>query len=155
MFHWELCKNLKFDYSNKWCMHNTEPVLENKRQKSPLGFLETNGSPNFSQTTEPYYNKKKRSYCVIDFAVPTGRRVKLKESEKKHFYLDLARGLKKMWDMKVTLISFLIGAPGTVTKELVHGMGDLEIRRQVETIQTTALLRSTRIMRRLLATLRG
>ena len=51
--------------------------------------------------------------------------------------------------MKVTVIPIVIDALGTVTKELVQG---LEIRRQVKTIQTTALLRSARILRRVLET---
>ena len=75
-------------------------------------------------------------------------RVKLKEYEKRVKSLDLARELKKLWHMKVTII----GALGTVTKGLVQGLEDLEIIGQVETIQTTALLRSARILRRILET---
>ena len=30
VIHWELCKKLKFDHSNKWYMHNPESVLENE-----------------------------------------------------------------------------------------------------------------------------
>ena len=26
--HWEMCKELKFDQTNKWYMHNPAPVLE-------------------------------------------------------------------------------------------------------------------------------
>ena len=54
--------------------------------------------------------------------------------------------------MKVTVIPIVIGALGTVTEELVQGLEDLEIRGRVETIQTTALLRSARILRRVLET---
>ena len=39
------------------------------------------------------------------------------------------------------VIPIVIGALSTVTKGLVKGQEDLEIRGQVETIQTTALLR--------------
>ena len=39
-------------------------------------------------------------------------------------------------------------ALGTVTKGLVQELKDLEIRGRVETIKTTALLRSVRILRR-------
>ena len=39
-------------------------------------------------------DKKKRTCGIVDFAVPTDQRVKLKESEKKDQYLDLARELK-------------------------------------------------------------
>ena len=31
--HWEMCKKLKFDHTNKWYMHNPEPVLENNIHK--------------------------------------------------------------------------------------------------------------------------
>ena len=30
MTHWELCKKLKFDQTNKWYMHNPESVLKNE-----------------------------------------------------------------------------------------------------------------------------
>ena len=63
-------------------------------------------------------------------------------------YLDLARELKKLWDMKVTIIPIVIGAFGEVTKELLKGQEDLEVGRREETIQTTAWLRTARILRR-------
>ena len=44
-------------------------------------------------------------------------------------------------------MQIVIGALGTITKGLIKGLEDLEIRGQVETIQTTALLRSARILR--------
>ena len=47
--------------------------------------------------------------------------------------------------MKVMVIPIVIGVLGTVTRSLVHGGDDFEIRGLVETIQTTALLRSARI----------
>ena len=88
----------------------------------------------------------------MNFAVPANLRVKLKESEKKYKYLYLARELKKLWNMKVTIIPFVIGALGTSTKGLVQGLEDLEIKGRVETVKTTALLRSVRILRRVLET---
>ena len=48
-------------------------------------------------------------------------------------------------------MAIVIGALGTVTKSLVKGLEDLEIRR-VETIQTPALLRLAKIPRRVLET---
>ena len=54
--------------------------------------------------------------------------------------------------MKVTILPIVIGALDTVTKGLVKGWEDLEIGGRVETIQTTALLRTARIMRWVLET---
>ena len=77
----------------------------------------------------------------MDFAVQDDHRVKLKESEMRDKYLDLARELKKVWNMKVTVIPIVIGVLGTVTRALVQGLEVLEVRGRVEIIQTTALLR--------------
>ena len=54
--------------------------------------------------------------------------------------------------MKVTMIPIVIGAFDTVTKGLLKGLEDLEVGGREETIQTTALLWTTRILRRVLET---
>ena len=88
----------------------------------------------------------------MDFGVSVDHGVKLKECKKRDKFLDLARELKKLWNMKVTIIPIVIGSLGTVTKGLVKGLEDLKIRRQLETIQTIAWLRSVRILKRVLET---
>ena len=50
------------------------------------------------------------------------------------------------------IITIVIGAFGTVTKGLLKGLKDLEVGERVDTIQTTALLRTDRILRRALET---
>ena len=75
---------------------------------------------------------------------------KLKENKKRDKYWNLAREQRKLWNMKVIIIPIVFGALNTVLKGLVKGLEDLKIRRQMETIQTTALLRSPRILRRAL-----
>ena len=52
------------------------------------------------------------------------------------------------WNMKVTIVLIVIGAFGTIIKGLLKGLEDLEVGGRVETIQTTALLRTARIPRR-------
>ena len=54
--------------------------------------------------------------------------------------------------MKITIIPIVICAFGTVTKGLLKGLEDLEVGGRVETIQTTALLRTASILRRVLET---
>ena len=88
----------------------------------------------------------------MDFAVPADHRIKLKECEKKDKYLDLTRELKKPWNMKVTIVPIVIGAFGTITKGLLKDLEDLEVAGRIETIQMTALLRTARILRRVLET---
>ena len=76
----------------------------------------------------------------------------MKECEKRDKYLDLARELKKRWNMMVTIIQIVICAFGTVTKGLLKGLEDLEVGDREETIQTTAILKTARILRRVLET---
>ena len=98
-------------------------------------------------------NKKKKKICkIVDFAVPADHRLILKEIEKKDKYLDLAWELKKLWNMKITIVPIVIGALGTITKGLLKSVEDLEIGGRVETIQMTALLRTARILIQVLET---
>ena len=85
----------------------------------------------------------------MNFAVPTDHKIKLKDYEKKDKYQDLSRELKKkLWNMKATIIPIVISAFGTVSKGLLKGLEDLEVEGRMETIQTIALLRTARILRR-------
>ena len=59
-------------------------------------------------------NQKRETYRIIDFAIPADLREKLKESEKRDKYLDLAKELKKIWNMKMTVIPIVIGALDTI-----------------------------------------
>ena len=52
----------------------------------------------------------------------------------------------------MTLRAIVINGLGSVIKVLVKTLKELEIRRRVDTIQTTALLRPARILRRVLET---
>ena len=65
-------------------------------------------------------NKKKTTSKIVDFAVPVDHIIKLKDCEKKDKYLDLARKLKKLWNIKVAIIPIVIGAFSTVTKVYIY-----------------------------------
>ena len=143
----------EFDHTNKWYMHNPASVLETETHKLLRDFdIQTDHLILARWPDLIIINQKKRTCKIVDFAVPADHRVKLKENEKKDKYLDLARELKILRNMKVTIIPVVIDALGTVTKGLLKGLEDLEIRGQVETIQTTKLLRTARILRRILET---
>ena len=61
----------------------------------------------------------------------------MKECEKKDKYLDLARELKKLWNMKVTILPVGIGAFGTISKGLLKGLEDLRVGGRLEIISIT------------------
>ena len=54
--------------------------------------------------------------------------------------------------MKETIVPIVIDAFGTVTEVLLKGLEGLEVGERLKTIQMTALLRTARILRRVLET---
>ena len=133
-------------------MHNPAPVLKNDSHKFLWDFNIQTDHLIPARRPDLIIIIKKRICKIVDFAVPADHRINLKESEKKDKYLDLASELKKLWNMKVTIVPIVIGTLGTITKGLLKGLEDLEVGGRVETIQTTALLRTARILRRVLET---
>ena len=153
VIHWEMCKKFKLDRTNKWYMHNPAPVLENDTHKLQWDFnIYTDYLISARRPDLIIISKNKRIWKIVDFAVPADHWIKLKEFEKKDKYLDLARELKKLWNMKVSIVPIVIGAFGTVTEWLLKALEDLEVGGGVETIQTTALLKTAKILRRVLET---
>ena len=88
----------------------------------------------------------------MDFASPANHGIKLKEREKRDKYLDLVIELKKLCNMKMTSIPIVIGAFCIVNKVLLEGLDDLDVGGWAEIIQTAALLRTARLLRRVLET---
>ena len=77
-------------------MHNPASVLENETHKLLLDFeIQTYHLISARWQDLIIINKKWRTCRIVDFTVSTDHRVKLKESEKKDKYLDLARKFKK------------------------------------------------------------
>ena len=60
VIHWELCKKLKFDHTNKWYMHNPESVLKNETQKLLWDFeIQTNHLTSVRRPDLIIINKKR------------------------------------------------------------------------------------------------
>ena len=151
VIHWEMCKKFKFDHTNKWYIHNPAPVLENDTHKLLWDFdIQTDHLISARRPDLIIINKrkkKKRKSPKLSTLLSLQTTIKLKDCEKRDKYLDLARELKELWNMKGTIIPIVIDAFGTVTKGLFKGLEDLEVGGRVETIQTTALLKTARILR--------
>ena len=81
--------------------------------------------------------------------IPTDHRVKIKKSQNLKKWSDLARELNEMWNTKVTVISIIVGARGTIPKVQKKRLGELklEIRGRIETVQATAPLRSAKYLK--------
>ena len=126
MIHWEMCKKFKFDHTNKGYMHNQAALPENSTNKLQWDFDIQTDHLISARRPDPLVinNKKKRTCKIVNFAVPADHTVKLRKSEKKDRYLDLARELKKTMEHEGD--DYTNGAFSTVTKGILKGLEDLE-----------------------------
>ena len=85
----------------------------------------------------------------MNFVVSANLRLKIKEIEKSDDYMDIDRKLEPepAWNMRVE-----VSVLETVPKSLEKGPEQREISRRIKTIQTTASLRSAKILRSVLET---
>ena len=93
MIHWELCKRLKFDYTDKWYEYKLESKNETNKILRDFEIL-TDHLISARQPDQVSINEKKRHY-QLDLAVLADHRIKMKGSKKD--YLDLVRQLKMLW----------------------------------------------------------
>ena len=123
-------------------MYNPEFVLENEIHKILWIFFRYRSSTPRQKTR---LNDIKGEITVLVY-----QRLKIKEREKKDKYGVVASELKELWTMRMTVIPLVTGVLGTVPKGFERGLEELEIRKRIGTILTTALLGPERILRRVL-----
>ena len=82
----EISKKFKLDHTNKWYMHNPEPVRENNTHKLLLDFeIHTDHLISTRRSDLLIINKKKRTCKIVDFAVPVNHRIKLTNDEFRNY----------------------------------------------------------------------
>ena len=122
-------------------MHKPESVPENYTNKIFWDFeVETDLLIPTRKPDSEISNKKfkKRSHHQVKSVVLMDNRVKIKENQQIDKYLELARELTKLYNVKVNLIPTIIGPLGTVSKSLEMGLEESEIWARIETIQIIA-----------------
>ena len=97
-----------------------------------------------------FIDKEHHECQIINFAISYDKSVYDKEVEKIEKYLDLARELKKLWNMKVTVLPLVAGALGTPTKALEKIFKTIGIETKITELQKTVLIHTSRILRKVL-----
>ena len=95
-------------------------------------------------------DKDKKTCQLIDIACPGDKRVKEKEDEKFFKYQDLARELRKIWNMEVKVIPIVIGVLGTIPARLKDNLKEIVIPVKASQSEKSVLLGTARILRKVL-----
>jgi len=83
-------------------------------------------------------------------AIPADRNVVQKEAEKKLKYKRLYIELKRMWNLKCTIIPVIIGVTGIVTRSLRKNLETIPGNLSIVSLQKTTILGTSHIIRKVL-----
>ena len=94
--------------------------------------------------------KKAKETIIVDIAVPGDNNILQKETEKCEKYQDLAREIQRICKSRTKVVPVVVGALGSVSKKLADHLEQLGIKSRTRTVQKSALLGSTHILRKML-----
>ena len=90
----------------------------------------------------------KKQGWLIDVAMPGGSRINQKEEEKITKYQDLKVEVERLWEKKATVVSVVIGALGTISRDLVKHLKILGLNKiSPSQLQKAVLLGTAHILR--------
>ena len=149
--HWEICRANGNHVKSKWYEHQPEVIIENDSCKILWGFTVQTDHYITARRPDMIFIDNKHHECqIIDFGIPYDTRVHDKEVEKIEKYLDLVRKLKKVWNMKVIVVSLVVGALSTPAKELEKRLKTIGIETKITELQKTVLIHTSRILRKVI-----
>ena len=135
----------------KWYEHKLGVIMGNDKCKILWEFTVQMDHEKYGRRPDVIVMQKDKNLSqIIDFACPYDGRVDSKELEKIEHYQDLARKLRKIWNMKVKVTPLLIGAPGTITIKLRNWLREIGIKTQITEVQKTVLLHTVQILPKVL-----
>jgi hypothetical protein len=152
VIHWRLCKKYGFEVHKDWYKHEVQPVIENEKAKILWDMcIQTDRVIQARRPDMVVVDKKKKEVTIIDFAVPADKNICDKEKEKIEKYQDLKMELKRLWKMKVKVVPVVVGALGSIPKDLIHWLTELDLKDvDCGALQKAALLGTARLLRRTL-----
>jgi len=80
-------------------------------------------------------NKKEKICTLIDVAIPAYRNVVQKKVEKNLKYKSLCIEIKRMWNLKCTIIPVIIGATRIVTRSLRKNLEAVPGKHSIDSLQ--------------------
>ena len=94
---------------------------------------------------------KKKECTLVNISIPSDTNIVSKTSEKICKYRDLQIEISRCWNMNTRVVPIVVGALGTVGKDLSLKLSTLPGLPKIYEIQKTALMGTAHILRRVLA----
>ena len=83
--------------------------------------------------------------------IPSDYNIQKKATEKMSKYVDLQIEYQRLWDKKIEVILFIIGATGIVDKNIKNYIGRIPGCHNIYSLQRSAILETAHILRKVLS----
>ena len=146
MVNWKLCENFNFEKSEKWYLQNPQTVTENVNQ---ILIWDMNiQCDNVIVERKPDFfiaNKMEKTPIIMDAAITFDRRI-LTRKWKIEMYQNIGGEIQRLWNLKkFTVLLLVLGALGSVTKNIEISVDKIGIKIYLPTAQESTLLGTARI----------
>ena len=154
--YWELCKKYNVECSARWFEHKPQTVAVSEDEKVKIYWNYQHHTGKTVRHNKPdvvVVDSEDKLITIIDFAVPLDHNVVRKEREKVEKYQALAQNFrtKMKGTFRTQIIPVVVGAFGTIPKNLPDHLAKLGIPDATGGLQTTALLGTRRLLKNALS----
>lgn len=151
--YWELCRKYGVKCAGKWFEEVPDKVRKSEDGKVEIWWdrsVETTQQVESNRPDVVVVDHGRKRWLIVDFSVPSDRNVTAKEEEKISKYSALAYQIRKLHRVSTSIIPIVVGSLGVVTKRLEKGLCELGVPDVLGGLQTSAIIGTTNILRKVL-----
>ena len=152
--YWELCRKYGVKCADKWFEEVPEEVRVNEAGNVEIWWdrsVQTTTKMEHNRPDVVLVDRTKKRWILVDFAVPWDKNVVRKEEEKITKYSPLALEVRRMHGVSTKIIPIVVGALGVVSKNLPGYLNELQVPDVLGGLQTSAVIGTTIILRKVLS----
>ena len=152
--YWELCRRYGLKCVDKWYEEVPDPIRRSEDGNIEVWWdnaVETTKRMDHNRPDVIIIDKVKKEWILVDFSVPWDKNIVLKEDEKINNYSPLAHEIRKLHKVKTKIVPIVVGSLGVVSKNLTGYIKQLDIPDVLGCLQTSAILGTTIILRKILS----
>jgi len=151
--YWELCRKYGVKCSEKWYDESPDEIRVSADKKVSIWWdrsVETTRKMEHNRPDVTVVDHASKVWTFVDFSVPWDKNVRVKEDEKVTKYSPLAQEVRKLHRVATKIIPVVVGSLGIVSDRLARYLEYLGIPDVVGGLQTSALIGTSLILRKVL-----
>ena len=151
--YWELCVRYGVKCAGKWYEETPDEVRTSDDGCVEIWWdrpVETMQQLEHNRPDVVVFNWDTKNCAIVDFSVPSDRNVSAKEEEKITHYAPLAQQIRRLHGVSTVVVPIVVGCLGVVSGRLAKGLKDLGIPDVLGGLQTSAIIGTTNILRKVI-----